>query len=274
MKTLKAIDAFEIERAERDAWQNMFDVAPLEYRQRSNLFYRSIADGLCLVFPNHPIVHFNMVLGLGFVTPLTAQILYAVERVYAASNHDAYMIQFCHEILQTNPPNLFADMKYRAAGIWERVVWYPQPVAAATTSRAFHIEEVSLKSASEWQQFLISQYHYPIEGWMKGFVTERWHHFVARENKKIVACRSIFINDEGIAWSGVEAPVPMVMTNDLSADFMLWKQIQSFCLNTGVRLIVADIEQPSPKRNTLVYEVFNTLGFEVMYARTLYRKNT
>ena len=88
----------------------------------------------------------------------------------------------------------------------------------------------------------------------------------------IVACRSIYINDDKLAWSGVEAPVPVVMTNDFEPDRILWKHIQQFCYSNGTRLLVADIEAPSPQSNTPVYQSYAELGFTVNYLRKLYWK--
>ena len=71
----------------------------------------------------------------------------------------------------------------------------------------------------------------------------------------------------------MEAPVPVVMTNDLEPDRILWKHIQQFCLEKNVALLIADIEMPAPGRNTPVYKSFEELGFTVQYLRKLYRKN-
>jgi hypothetical protein len=271
MKT-SAATAYEVEAVERQAWQNMFDIAPEEFRKRVKLFYRNVGGGTCQVFPNYPIVHFNMVLGLGFTEPLTDTLLREVENIYAAAGQPAYMVQFCHEIQEALPQDLFAAMNYHCAGTWERVVWWPQYVAPVVTTRNLTVKKITAGTAATWQKFIIDHYHYPVDGWLEAFVTHRWHHFVAIEDETIVACRSIFVNNENKAWSGIEAPVPMIMTDDLIPDFILWKHIQQFCLEQNCCMIAADIEQPSPQRNTPVYSLFDALGFEVTYARKLYRK--
>jgi len=88
---------------------------------------------------------------------------------------------------------------------------------------------------------------------------------------KLIAARSAFIGLNNMAWSGVEGPVP-VATNNLEPDRIIWKHIQQYCLDNKVKYLAADIEFPSPERNTEVYNSFKKLGFVVTYLRKLYRK--
>src|SRR4051812_44514352 len=72
----------EIEAIEAEAWQNMFDIAPEGFRKKMNLYYEKIHGGTCCVFPKFPVVHFNMVIGLGFTETLTGEIMKQVEKIY------------------------------------------------------------------------------------------------------------------------------------------------------------------------------------------------
>jgi len=262
----------QIEEIEKQAWQNMFDIAPENFRQEMKLYYEGVAGGICQVFPGYPVVHFNMVLGLGFTEPVTINVLQQVEAVYNKAGQPVYLIQFCESIQRAEPENVFELMNYRVGGIWERIVWYAKPVAVLSTIRNIHVELVNHSTANAWQSFILNLYHYPARDWLPAFVTDNWYNFIAIENDNIVAYRSIFINND-LAWSGIEAPVPFVMTNDLKPDRILWNYIQQFCLEKNVKLIVADIEMPSPERNTPIYTSFTELGFTVEYPRKLYRKN-
>ena len=261
-----------IEDIEKQAWQNMFDIAPEKFKQEMKLYYEHVGGGICQVFPGYPVVHFNMVMGLGFTEPVTAHILQQVEAIYIKASQPVYMIQFCESIQRAEPADVFEIMNYRVGGIWERIVWHAKPVASLSTDRDIRVELVKHATVNAWQNFILDLYHYPAKGWLPAFVTDNWFNFIAIENDNIVACRSVFINND-LAWSGVEAPVPVVMTNDLEPDRILWRYIQQFCLLKNVKLIAADIEMPSPERNTPVYTSFAALGFTVEYPRKLYRKN-
>jgi hypothetical protein len=61
----------QIENVEKAAWQNMFDIAPEKFRQEKKLYYEHVGGGICEVFPDYPVVHFDMMLGLGFTVHRT-----------------------------------------------------------------------------------------------------------------------------------------------------------------------------------------------------------
>src|SRR5690348_3716797 len=103
----------QIENVEKAAWQNMFDIAPQGFRQKMKLYYEHVGGGICQVFPGYPVVHFNMVLGLGFTEPVTKEILQRVESIYNEADQPVYLIQFCDRIQQAEPPNVFEIMNYR-----------------------------------------------------------------------------------------------------------------------------------------------------------------
>ena len=67
---------------EKEAWQNMFDIAPEKFRQQMKLYYEELAGGICQVFPGYHVVRFNMVMGLGFTEPVTRKVLEQVEAIY------------------------------------------------------------------------------------------------------------------------------------------------------------------------------------------------
>lgn len=260
----------QIEEAEKQAWQNMFDLAPESFRREMNLYYEHAGGGICQVFPKYPVVHFNMVMGLGFTEPVTRKVLERVEGIYREAGQPVYMIQFSDDIQSAEPAGVFEDIGYNVGGIWERIVWHAATVVPVDTNT--RIEEVTAATVNDWADFIINLYRYPAREWLPALLADKWHHFIAIENDKIVACRSIFISDDNIAWSGVEAPVPVVMTDNMEPDRALWRHIQQFCLQQNVGLIAADIEKPSPGRDTPVYQSFADLGFTVAYPRKLYRK--
>lgn len=262
----------QIEAIEMEAWQNMFDIAPESFRQEMNLYYKKIGGGICFVFPKYPVVHFNMVMSLGYDEPISEALLKEVEAIYEKENQPIYMIQYCEHQAPINAPEIFESCGFKVAGGWERITWKPQIVVPIVSGRNISVQEVRKDTVDTWKQFILGLYHYPAKDWLKCFISKGWHNFVAYENDKIVACRSIYIGANNLSWSGVEAPVPIVMTTDLEPDRFLWKHIQQYCFDNRVDLLVADIEKPSPERNTAIYHFYTDLGFRVEYLRSLYRK--
>ena len=82
----------------------MFDIAPASFRSQMHLFYEQVGGGICQVFPYYPVVHFNMVMGLGFTEPVTKSILREIEDIYNRASQPVYLIQFCEEIQEAEPP--------------------------------------------------------------------------------------------------------------------------------------------------------------------------
>jgi hypothetical protein len=263
----------QIEVIEQQAWENMFDIAPVTFKEEQGMFYKHIGGATCLIFPKYPIVHFNMVIGLGFEEPVTPNLLDKIEDLYRRAAQPIYMIQYFDDLKSYDTSSVFASKGYRVAGGWERILWHAQAITELSTTRAISVKKVTAEDADAWEKFIIDLYHYPVAGWLRSFWGKKgWEHFLAYENDKIIAARSVFLGSDKIAWSGVEAPVPVVMTNDLEPDRIIWKHIQQHCLHNDIEYLAADIEFPSPGRNTEVYKSFGQLGFIVTYLRRLYRK--
>jgi hypothetical protein len=263
----------EIEAIEQRAWENMFDVAPADYKKAYGMFYKHIDGATCFVFPKYPIVHFNMVIGLGFAKPVAENTLDEIDNLYRSANQPVYVLQYFDDQKSYDAASIFTSKGYRVAGGWERILWQAQSVTELPTARNITIKKVTEEDVYAWVKFIIDLYHYPVPVWLRNFWGKAgWEHFLALENDKIVAARSVFIGLNNMAWSGVEGPVPVVMTNDLEPDRIIWKHIQQYCLDNNVKYLAADIEFPSPERNTEAYNFFKQLGFVVTYLRKLYRK--
>lgn len=263
----------QIEAIEIEAWENMFDAASPAFKEQMNMYYVKVGGGICLVFGKYPVVHFNMIMGLGLSEPITKEILQKVEAVYEKANQYAYMIHYFEQMQPSNAPALFEEMGYCVKGGWERIIWKRQPIKHISTQRNITVKLVNESTAANWEKFVLDIYQYPAHDWLKSLWNVKgWNHFLAYENGKIVACRSMYTGKNNLAWTGIDTPVPIVMTNDLLPDRILFEHMQQYCIDNGVEYLMADIEVPSPERNTLIYKQFNELGFTVEYLRKLYRK--
>jgi len=92
-------------------------------------------------------------------------------------------------------------------------------------------------------------------------------------NNRIIGCRSFFMTSHKTIFSGVDAPVPGVMTPDCRPDFAIWKRAIRDGLKEGALLFVADIELPDKEKNKDAYSGFKALGFHIPYTRYHYRLN-
>jgi hypothetical protein len=75
---------------------------------------------------------------------------------------------------------------------------------------------------------------------------------------------------DGWAWLGVEAPVPGLMGPSWADDHALAAALVRAGVRAGVASFAADIEAPSPARDTPAYADWAALGFTIPYPRTHY----
>jgi hypothetical protein len=142
-------------------------------------------------------------------------------------------------------------------------------VAAPSNQRGLLVERVESAAADEWSQFLQSVYRIDTGPWLPLLIDRPgWHQYVARERGRIVAARGMYIGADGIAWLGMEGPVPGVMTSDYAPDAAICAAIVADGPKLGARMLIADIELPSEAMDTPAYADFAALGFSRPYTRT------
>lgn len=91
---------------------------------------------------------------------------------------------------------------------------------------------------------------------------------MVREAGELVAARGAYLGPSGIAWLGMDTPVPGLNGDDYDADAALCARIVADGIAAGARGFIADIEEPSPGLDTPAYRSFAALGFRRPYART------
>jgi len=262
-----------IEQTEIAAWSDLIDAAPDSFRQANGLRHQTIGGGMAINFQKEPIPLFNRVIGLGLTQPITKQIIDSIKSFY--THHEKYLIHYSSPMQPAHADSLLNQNGFYLAGSWERIVRNNKPLNnsynAADTIEVRLVDE-SLKDS--WVKFLIETYGFDFYEWPRAFALRKgWKHYIALRNNKIVACRSFFMTTEKTIFSGVDAPVPGVMTNDYAPDFAIWRQAIADGLKGGAVLFVADIELADKEKNKADYDGFKQLGFEIPYTRNHYRLN-
>ncbi len=81
-------------------------------------------------------------------------------------------------------------------------------VAAPPNERGLFVERVEPAAAEEWSH-LQRVYRLDTGPWLPLLIDRPgWHQYLAREHGRIVAARGVYIGSDGIAWLGMEGPVP------------------------------------------------------------------
>jgi hypothetical protein len=265
-------DSLLIEQTEIEAWRSLLDAAPDSLREVNGMKHRDIGGGMAINFQKNPIPLFNRVIGLGLCEPLTQQVIDSVKTFY--THHEKYLIHFSSPIQPLNANSLLKQNGFYLAGAWERIVRDNKPLPNNNHTDTIEVLQVDSSLAGSWVKFLIHTYEFDFYWWPRAFAFQKGRkHYIALRNYKIVACRSFFMTKSKTIFSGVDAPVPGVMTYDYAPDFAIWRKAIKDGLKEQSVLFVADIELPDKEKNKAAYEGFKQLGFHIPYTRYHYRLN-
>jgi hypothetical protein len=78
----------------------------------------------------------------------------------------------------------------------------------------------------------------------------------------------MYIDDSGLAWLGMNGPVPGTHSDDYEPDAAICSRLVQDGLQLGARGFHTDIEAPSDAMDTPSYDYFPALGFTRPYTRT------
>ncbi len=267
------VNSFLIEQTEIAAWRDLIDAAPDSFQIINGLRHKNIGGGMAINFQKEPIPLFNRVIGLGLEEPLTQNVIDEIKTFY--NHHEKYIVHYSPPMHPVDADSLLKQNGFYLAGSWERIV--RNNVASnkdESKNDSIEVRLVDSTSKESWVQFLITTYGFNFYEWPRSFALRKgWKHYIALRDNKIVACRSFFMTKEKTVFSGVDAPVPGVMTSDYAPDFAIWKRAIRDGLKEGAILFVADIELPDKEKNKAAYDGFKQLGFQIPYTRYHYRLN-
>ena len=262
-----------IEQTEIAAWSDLIDAAPDSFRAANGLRHQAFGGGMAINFQKEPIPLFNRVIGLGLREPLTQKIIDSIQHFYM--HHEKYLIHYSSPMRPAHADSLLKQNGFYLAGSWERVVRNNTPLDNSDNiADTFEVRQVDTSLKESWVKFLIETYGFNFYEWPRSFALRKgWKHYIALHQNKIIACRSFFMTNMKTVFSGVDAPVPGVMTPDCAPDFAIWRKAIADELKEGAVLFVADIELPDKEKNKAAYEGFRHLGFYIPYTRYHYRLN-
>jgi hypothetical protein len=217
--------------------------------------------------------HFNRPIGLGVVEPATHELVRDLVAGFRAAGVSRFMLLEQPECRPAAYLDWLRDEGLRPYGAWERVVRGAKPLPDLPPGgREIAVEPLTDRAVEEWTAFIAGVYGLDCEPWLSALHGRSgWSHYLAREDGRVVAARSCFVPRDGrLAFLGIDGPVPGVMTSDYEPDAALCRRIVADGLVAGAGGFLADIEAPSPTRDTPAYATFRDLGFRLPYTRTHY----
>ncbi|MCE7985281.1 MAG: hypothetical protein DYG89_29255 [Caldilinea sp. CFX5] len=265
--------AAQLELCEVNAWRDMYAAMPADFAHQFGLEIRQVQQVTLTRCRQIPFVHFNCVKNLGMNTPANEALVDELIAIYRAA--DVQSFTFYH-IPHCQPPALrewFEERGFHAQGGWDRI--YRNNVdldqARVQPNEDFVVEKVTKATGAEWAGYIDTIYGLPTTPWLLALVGRPgWHHYLLRKGAEIVAVRTMYLHTDGMAWLGIDAPVPGLMAPSYELDLQLCRAIVLEGIALGARYFVGDIEAPTPQMDTPAYHNFAALGFQRPYFRSHY----
>jgi len=262
-----------IERAEVNAWRDLYRAAPADFAAGQGLAIAEDGDLVWTTCTTIPFIHFNCVKNFGVDGPATESQLDALLAHYRAAG---ILRPWFYASPHTEPSALRCWLEARGLqrqSGWERIFRDATPPAPEPlfATDGISVERVTPATARQWADFIDNQYRLPTSPWLLALVGRRgWHHYMLRRDGAVAAVRSLFIGTDGMAWSGIDAPVPGIMAPSFDLDAALGEAMVRDGIAAGAKLFVADIEAPLAERDGPAYRNYARLGFKLAYFRSHY----
>lgn len=272
-ETLTTEFATQIESSELNAWLDLYAAAPADFARQFQLEMLHVQDVTLTRCRTIPFIHFNCVFNLGLPTPASEQQLDQVLALYREANVRSFGLYHHPHCRPTQLLEWFKTRNLRVQGGWDRIYRdnAAPAIAVSPPGDKFRVEKVTGKTAAEWANYIDACYGLPTKPWLLALVERPgWHHYMLRFETRIAAVRSMYIHSDGMAWLGIDAPVPGIMAPSYDLDFQICQAMLRDGINEGVNYFVADIEAPAAKMNTPAYHHFEALGFKRAYFRSHY----
>lgn len=264
--------AFEMEEVEKNGWSDMYRAAPAGYAEDMKIFAEQ-KNGITLITAALPIGLFNKTFMHGLMSALDDAGIKEIINFFAAHNAPAYQIYTTPFSKPAHIEALLVANGLEMVGATDKVYCeLDKAILPRDNPADFTVELVDLNNAAAWADFICKIYGgLPNQPWLLATVNRKgWHHALARKDGEIIACRSIYIDDNKRGWLGIDAPIPGVMTSFFEADYYLCKRLLEIAQNNGVYLVNSCIEAIDASRQTEAYNYYYKLGFKVAYLRKLY----
>ena len=272
--TATAAEAAAIEAVEARAWADLVATCPPRHAAGIGLEAHWAGSVLVVQCPGGGFDRglFNRPIGLGVVEPATRPAVAAIAAGLEAAGATRSMLVSQPQCTPGDYTAWLSELGREPRGSWDRVVRDAALLAEATDAddRGIVVSLVGPETVAEWSELLVGVYRVDAGPWLRALHGRPgWRHYLAREGGGPVAARSMFLPSPGaVAFLAVDGPVPGVMTADYDPDAAILARIVADGLALGAAGFAADIEAPSPARDTPAYATFARLGFRIPYTRT------
>jgi hypothetical protein len=263
-----------MEQIERDAWLDLFSVAPAETVTGWGIQSARLPPATVFAMREAPLVEFNRAIGIGVEQPATEEELDHVVAWMRTHANSAWALQIA-SIACTEP--LLSWMRHNdliadGTGL-AKFQRGPSQVADQPLQTTFLIYDVEPRDAAGFGAVVQAGFDAPpaFASWFSGLVGRpKWRIYLAYDGNDPVASGAMFI-DRGWGWIGIDATLPAYRRRGAQAA-LLSRRIADG-LAAGVEGFTAETDRPmvGHEASQSSYRNFLRAGFSVAYTRDNYR---
>jgi hypothetical protein len=260
-----------IEETERNAWRNMYQESPKDFNEHFSLETLDYEELTLLTVPALPLGLFNKVYLGGLYRPLSDNQIAYIKDFFVSRKAQKFLILVTDFSQPQDVENRLKNQGFELSSLTDKVYCNPQTSQIPTDSLPGGqvTEEVNPTNAPEWADFICTTYEgLPNQPWLIALVNRKgWYHVVLRKQGKIIACRSMYIDENQRAWLGIDAPIPGLMTDNFEADYFLCRHLLQIAQAKGVTFMNSCVEAVSESKDSPAYQYYYRLGFAHAYTR-------
>jgi hypothetical protein len=248
------------------AWADAYSAAPAGWAESVGLGTREVGGALVIRWAATGRRYFSRAIGLGVTQPATEEAIDEILRGWDEAGITMFLLQSFPQCRPAEYEDWLRERGLEPFDAQDRVYRDGSPAEPPASGP---VERVTAEAAREWGDFIQRTYRLDTDRWLERLIGRSgWHQYVYRDGGEIVAARGMFIGPDGMAWLGMDGPVPGVMSDDYEPDAVLCEFMVADGIASGARAFLADIELPSPDMDTPAYRYFGRLGFTRPYVRT------
>jgi len=263
-----------MERVEREAWLDLFSVAPPEVIDSLGIRFAHLPAAAVFAAREAPLVEFNRALGLGLEQPVTEEALERVTAWLRANCSSARALQLAPPVLSEAVLNWMhkSGLQVEGAG-WMKFWRSPSPVPDPPSSTTLVLRSAQPGDAADFGAVVQAGFGAPppFANWFSGLVGRpKWRIYLAYDGRDPVASGALFI-ESGWAWVGIAATLPAYRRR--GAQTALLSRRISDGLAAGVIGFTGETSEPVPGQQASQTSYRNLLraGFCAAYTRPNYR---
>jgi GNAT superfamily N-acetyltransferase len=256
--------ALRLEQAEAGAWLTLSE----PFRREVLVDHRGLPAGTAIL-DDRPAPVLNRVVGLGFERPVEAETIQRIAQLYDAAGIDAVLMSVPPTARPPTLPRLlrsFGFLPVRRQAKLYRPTDEPLPLDPYARARAAdESEQPSMKA------MLVESGMQP--EWTDVFTAGRreqgWRHYVVMEDRQVVSLASMFVR-ESCAWLAPGWTLPRFRRRGLQRALLAYRL--AMAREEGCEWASIDVDVGWESGPGLSYRSLNRLGFNLLYVRSVYRR--